>query len=267
MNYKMKTFLASILILFSTLSSYAWDLQEMNRTIDTTNFIVDGRCSGTLIDLEQRLILTNWHCIKHKIKTTTSNETDSNGIVTEVKREELLPLPVIQNSYNEYEHVGSVQYMTEIILQSEDLDLALIQIKAKSIPHTFASQILPDGLDVIRGERVYIVGNPAMFDASIVEGIVSNTNRLLRVEGTERHYIQVSGGITGGNSGGALYNNNGQFIGIPAAVVRGREFLGFVIPIWEIRNWLRINCYASTFDHTANDSQCTLDLKEEENNN
>ena len=62
----------------------AWEnIKEMNEQIDQTNFIVGGGCSGTLISIEYRLILTAHHCIKGEIRTV---KRDVIGATVSLKR-------------------------------------------------------------------------------------------------------------------------------------------------------------------------------------
>lgn len=244
----MKTLITALVAVFLCLSpAIAWELEAMNRTIDTTNFIVDDKRSGTLVDIERRLILTNYHCVEMQIGYVTENKPDANGIVREIKRIDYKPVPVSQKSYLNSDLVGASKYMTDIVAVDENTDLALLRIKAVNIPQEFASRLLPIDMHITRGEVIYIVGNPTMLDASVVGGIVSSLNRRLLIDGKEYQYIQVSGGVTGGNSGGALYNDDGYFIGIPAAASRRNGFLGFAIPIWTIREFLTENCQSVVF--------------------
>jgi len=237
-------------LMFLTGPALAWELDAMNRTIDGTNFLVNDppNCSGTLVDLENRIVITNWHCIRSGIKRVKEDRTDSNGDIRQVERIEYRPVTITQRSYADFKQVGSLSFVTDIVAQDEALDLAILQVKAQKLPHTFATQLLPMGVDIIRGEVVYAVGNPALLDASVTVGIVSNLARKLNVAGTEREYMQMSAPIFGGNSGGALYNDSGQMIGIPAAAAAGGGSLAFAIRIDTIRTFLDAACFSTVYD-------------------
>ena len=89
-------------------------------------------------------------------------------------------------------------YDTEIAGYDKATDLAILQIKQKEIPFTL-TPAMADPESVVRGERVWIVGNPMMLEATVVEGVVSSLHRQLEVGGDEkRDYIQYSGGTFGG---------------------------------------------------------------------
>ena len=228
-----------------------WDIAAMNRLIDQTNFIVDAKCSGTLISVAHRLILTNHHCVDGRISSRDVEETGADGVVRKVRRERFEDVPVAQNHYAGFAKVGSTSYDTEIVGYDRATDLALIQVRQTDIPFTLAPP-LADQAAVMRGERVWIVGNPMMLEATVVEGVVSSLHRQLEVAGDDkRDYIQYSGGTFGGNSGGALYNGRGELIGVPAAASRAAAFLGFAVPVSHVRTLLSRSCFGSVHDRRA----------------
>jgi S1-C subfamily serine protease len=234
-----------------------WSIAEMNRVIDQTNFIVDGKCSGTLISLTHRLILTNHHCVSDKIGTVTEEVTGSDGAVKQIKREKLDDVPVTQNRYDGFALVGSAQWQTTIVAHDKERDLALVQFRQKDIPFTMAAQLLPEEITLMRGMRTVTVGNPAMLEAAVVRGEISSLTRQVQVAGTRRDYIQMSGGVYGGNSGGALFlDGPGFLIGVPAAGFRDATFIGLAVPIQTIRQFLRQACFASVWDKAADDEAC-----------
>jgi len=235
-----------------------WKIDAINKTIEQTNFIVDSGCSGTLISINPGLILTNYHCVDGRVSSVERDVTDAKGIVRKVKFRKYEDVPVEQKVYDGFTLTGSANFIAEIVAEAKTKDLALLRLKGKTT-HTFASKIIPDGQTVTRGERVYIVGNPLGNDGTLIEGIVSNANRSFDfpwTDGARLPMLQISGGIAGGNSGGALYNEQGQLIGVPAAGYRGANHLGFAIPMEIIKPFLRENCFGQTFDPMADDDKC-----------
>jgi S1-C subfamily serine protease len=227
------------------LADKPWSIADMNKTIDQTNFIVNGGCSGTLISVEEKLVLTNYHCIDNLVSSVEREITNAEGWVRKVRVRIYADVPVLQNRYDGFIRTGSSAYVGEIVFESKTRDLALLKLKG-SIPHTYASPLLPwDGV-VARGDRIYSVGNPAGEDATLGEGIVSNVNRTFDfswTDGAKLAMIQFSGGLFGGNSGGALYNDKGQLIGVPAAGYRAATFIGFAVPVTVVKGFLKDSCY------------------------
>jgi S1-C subfamily serine protease len=230
-----------------------WSVADMNKTIEQTNFIVNGGCSGTLISLQEKLVLTNYHCIDNMVTSIEREVTNAEGWVRKVKVRIYKDVPVEQNRYDGFTKTGASAYVGEIVAESKTRDLALLRLKG-TIPHTYASPLLPYGGVVHRGDRVYSVGNPAGEDATLGEGIVSNVNRTFDfpwTDGAKLAMIQFSGGLFGGNSGGALYNDRGQLIGVPAAGYRAATFIGFAIPTSVVKGFLKDNCFSASGEEMA----------------
>lgn len=92
---------------------------------------------------------------------------------------------------------------------------------------------------VAQGTIVLAVGNPSGYDyyRSITMGIVSGTNRYFDIDGDNTKdmfvgYIQHDASINAGNSGGALFNLQGEVIGINVIKIAATEIegMGFAIP-------------------------------------
>jgi S1-C subfamily serine protease len=239
------------------------DLAKLNNIVEQTNFIVDSGCSGTLVDLKNKLILTNYHCVDRKVSVVEKEETDANGVVRKVRSKRYVDVPVEQHGYAGFAKVSTATYISEIVAEDKRVDLAVLRIKSE-IPHKTASKILPDNMQIVRGEGVYAVGNPSGMDATIVNGIISNLNRTFEFPWTGNEklpMIQFSGGIYGGNSGGALYNESGYLIGVPAAGHRDATFIGLAVPITIVKRFMRTNCLAEAFDEKADNTKCDLERK------
>jgi len=248
----MKKYLYSTLFFVMTSSAFAaqWSLEQMNKVIDQTNFVVNRGCSGTLISLEERIILTNYHCIEQNISFVEKEETDANGYSKKVRVRKYSDVAVEQHGYDGFARISTASYVAEIIAEEKKYDLAIVRIKS-AIPHQIASRILPDSMKIVRGEKVFIVGNPAGNDATVVDGIVSNLNRTFELPWTGNEkvaMIQFSGGIYGGNSGGALYNSAGYLIGVPAAGHRNATFIGLAIPISTVKKFLSESCLGHVYN-------------------
>lgn len=241
-----------------------WSLTKLNAAIVSANFIVEGRCSGTLVALEPRpKILTNYHCVDQRISVREREETDHDGRVKKVKREHLDFVTVSQKQYNYSAiRVGRAEYTTKIIAHQKTRDLALLEVLG-DLQNSIAIQIQKPGGQIYRGEEVYSVGNPNMLDASLNRGVISSLTR--RYEFSWAGFepivmIQFSGGITGGSSGGSLLNLRGELIGVPAAGYRGNDFIGLAINVRMVREFLAKHCQASVYsgDHKA-DEACRAD--------
>ena len=112
-------------------------------------------------------------------------------------------------------------------------DVALLKIDAAGLPAAeFASSST-----LMVGDSVAAIGNPLGQNLSLTmtRGIVSALNREISYNGTTMSLIQTDASINEGNSGGPLFNERGQVVGITnmkmiSNLGSGIEGLGFAIP-------------------------------------
>jgi len=121
------------------------------------------------------------------------------------------------------------EYDAEIKGSDPKTDLALLKLKdAKDMPH------VPWGDDKSSrvGDWVLAIGNPFGLGGSASTGIISALGRDIR-SGPYDDFIQVDAAINRGNSGGPLFNMNGEVIGINSMIYSpsgGSVGIGFAIP-------------------------------------
>jgi len=146
----------------------------------------------------------------------------TNYHVIEIAHRNNLPINVVLNDGTSYE--------AEVVGYEISNDVAVIKID-----ETGLSPSLIGNSDNIRvGQTVYAVGNPfGDLVYTMTDGIVSALDRVVSVEGKSIRTFQFSAAVNRGNSGGPIYNTNGEVIGIVTAkFVRGNvEGIGFAIPI------------------------------------
>ncbi|MGN0612915.1 MAG: S1C family serine protease [Porcipelethomonas sp.] len=126
-------------------------------------------------------------------------------------------------------------YQASITGKDKKTDIAVIKVAAQGLsPAQFGNSD-----EVIQGETVVAIGNPAGLSGSITDGIVSGLNRKIKTDttGFEMNCIQTDAAISPGNSGGALVNMYGQVIGITSSkyATTTTEGLGFAITINDAR--------------------------------
>lgn len=85
-----------------------------------------------------------------------------------------------------------------------------------------------DSDKVMVGQKIYALGNPQGLDLTLSDGLVS---AFRRDDAQQLKYIQISAPISHGSSGGGLFNEDGQLLGITSAGIDNAQNLGFVIPI------------------------------------
>ena len=123
---------------------------------------------------------------------------------------------------------GDKEYKATIIGADPLSDIAVLQIdsKEKFIPVKFGNS------DKARiGDWVIAIGNPFGLGGTVTAGIISARNRSIGLSRYE-DYIQTDASINSGNSGGPLFDMNGDVIGINTAILGkgGSIGIGFSIP-------------------------------------
>jgi len=121
------------------------------------------------------------------------------------------------------------EYKAEVVAMDRETDLAVLRMETdERMPHVdFGSS---DGARV--GEWVVAIGNPFGLGGSVSVGIISARNRDIRA-GLYDDFIQTDAAINRGNSGGPLFNMDGEVIGINTVIFSqtgGSVGVGFAVP-------------------------------------
>ena len=221
-----------ILLLVNVTSARAWDIDKMNTQIEDTNVIVGGVCSGTIISKSQRLVLTAYHCVDNLFEEVDEKIVDpKTGEIHEIKRQKIIPLKITTNKIRDFEIIATEDHTAKVVGSDQENDIALIQVIDTDYAPIAAAKIVSDSYKYMRGLKIFAIGNPAItFDNSITEGIISAPQRMLEIDGKRLKVFQFSAGIIGGNSGGAIVNDDGELIGTVSAAVRGSA-IAFGVPI------------------------------------
>ena len=117
----------------------------------------------------------------------------------------------------------------ELIGKDQKTDLALLRVKPDK-PLTAVKFGESEKLRL--GEWVIAIGNPFSLGGSVTAGIVSARNRDIN-SGPYDNYIQTDASINRGNSGGPLFNLDGEVVGINTAIISpsgGSIGIGFAVP-------------------------------------
>lgn len=137
--------------------------------------------------------------------------------------------------YHDVQTSDGSTYPAKIIGRDSKTDIAVLKISGTGL----SPATLGNSDEVLVGEQVIAVGNPAGLSNTVTDGIVSAVNREIRSDSTgfEMKCIQTNADISPGNSGGALVNMYGQVIGITSSkyISSYYEGLGFAITINEAK--------------------------------
>lgn len=113
----------------------------------------------------------------------------------------------------------------EIVATAPFHDLAVLRVQ--TLKHDVEPVVLaPDDRATV-GETVAVIGSPMGLERTVTEGVISQTARLF----AGILYVQIDAPVNPGNSGGPLFNNRGQVIGIVNMGASWMEGLNFAIPV------------------------------------
>lgn len=167
--------------------------------------------SGIVVD-ENGTILTNYHVVE--------NKQAQYSIITLDNRE----FPVRSAIYNEPEELAILATEADNLIPARLGNSRNLRVGQKTIAIGTALGTLPN---------------------TVTTGVISGLGRNIDIGGSRtrednslENLIQTSSAINFGNSGGALFNTDGEVIGINTAVAVNTENIGFAIPINRTRSFL-----------------------------
>lgn len=133
------------------------------------------------------------------------------------------------------EFYSGVELPAELIGTDPNTDIAVLKVDATDLPFVTFGDSNGEGARV--GDWVMAMGNPLGQGFSVSAGIVSARNRAL--SGTYDDYIQTDAAINRGNSGGPLFNMDGEVIGVNTAILSptgGSIGIGFAMSSGVVTN-------------------------------
>ena len=137
---------------------------------------------------------------------------------------------VIQNAEDILVKVGTKEYKAKVIGADPYADLAVLKMQTKDV---FIPVSFGDSDKARVGDWVVAIGNPFGLGGTVTAGIISARNRDINLTRYD-DFIQTDASINQGNSGGPLFNLNGEVVGINTAIIApgqaGSIGIGFAIP-------------------------------------
>ena len=127
------------------------------------------------------------------------------------------------------------KYTAELVGSDASYDIAVLKIDAEGLQAVSVGD--SDNLQV--GEAVIAIGNPlGELTFTMTDGVISALDREINTDGNPQNMLQTNAAINSGNSGGPLFDMDGNVIGVTTAKYSGStssgttiEGLGFAIPI------------------------------------
>jgi serine protease Do len=124
---------------------------------------------------------------------------------------------------------GTSLKVTKILGHDPKTDLALLKVEPKT---PLKAVTFGDSTKMRVGDWVMAIGNPFGLGGSVTVGIISATRRDINA-GPYDDFLQTDAAINRGNSGGPLFNMDGEVIGVNTAIISpsgGSIGIGFAVP-------------------------------------
>jgi hypothetical protein len=118
---------------------------------------------------------------------------------------------------------GTVLTVPRVIAVDADHDLALLDVDARTPLPTL---LLGDSDKVAAGDPVLAIGNPLGLGYTVSDGLISSVRQFSE----DVTLLQISAPISQGSSGGPLFNNYGEVIGVATAIFAEGQNLNFGVP-------------------------------------
>ena len=117
-------------------------------------------------------------------------------------------------------------------------DLAVLKMEAEGLQ----AAAIGSSDDLIVGDQVAVIGNPlGELTSTLTVGYISGKDRIVTTDGSQINMLQTDASVNSGNSGGPIFNMNGEVVGIITAKYSGTstsgasiEGIGFAIPMDDV---------------------------------
>lgn len=171
--------------------------QNKNSVVEIYASFNDATQAGTGVIINDCYILTNAHVL-------LSEKQEPSDIIS-------INLPKCKEGLS-----------AEIECYDLDNDLALLVTKSK-----IGKPVSLSSSKVCTGDSCYIIGNQKGQGVNMVDGIISDSSRVV----CGQEYIMFSALVTTGNSGGPLFDEKGKLIGIVTSGYKGAVGMNYAIPL------------------------------------
>ncbi len=137
---------------------------------------------------------------------------------------------VIKGAEDILVRIGTKEYKAKVVGADPYMDIAVLKMETKD---KFKAVKFGDSDKARVGDWVVAIGNPFGLGGTVTSGIISARNRDINLTRYD-DFIQTDASINQGNSGGPLFNLEGEVIGINTAIIApgqsGSIGIGFAIP-------------------------------------
>jgi tetratricopeptide (TPR) repeat protein len=102
-------------------------------------------------------------------------------------------------------------------------DLVILKAKGENLPTVKLGDLEKAHI----GEKIYVISSPEGLENTISDGILSGIRDIT----PDKKILQITAPISPGSSGGPVFNNNGEVIGVATFLIKGAQNLNFAMPV------------------------------------
>ncbi len=196
--------------------------------------------SGVIVSLNKEAgnayILTNYHVVYNL-------DSDQQGIL-----ENIYVYPY--GAYNDFDaekgDVNGDGIKATYVGGAMDYDIAILKVEGSEYLQNSEVTVATIGNsnDVQVGEKTFVIGNPEGAGISVTNGVISVASEYITMSALDNNneailfrVMRTSAAINGGNSGGGMFNADGELIGIVNAKSAGTttDNMGYALPITQVK--------------------------------
>jgi hypothetical protein len=199
-----------------------WSVLKAHTQANQTLVEVGSYCSGTIIDAENGLVVTAAHCTE-KVHIRVDRVHKPSGQIISHKVDRYDPITVTLHKFSDTgEEIGFITYTMKVLKAVYPTDIAILQnVSAEK----FTGQVTLSLAPLRYGDRVMTVGNPLMIYQTIAEGRVTKPKFTINIGGGQVEAILFDSFMAPGSSGGGLFNDYGELVGITNWGIQGGPYL------------------------------------------
>ena len=196
--------------------------------------------AGVIIDLDKNagtaLIVTNYHVIYDADSNARGGISDSIYLYTYGALNAFDP---------EKGDQGGDGMKATYVGGAMEYDIAVLSVTSDFLKTCVASEAqFSDSDEMQVGEKVFAIGNPDGAGIAVTEGIISVESEYIQMTSSDGsnvlqyRVIRTDAAINSGNSGGALFNSDGELIGITNAKNAASDIdnMGYALPGSQVKN-------------------------------
>ncbi len=189
-----------------------------------------GLGAGVIVD-PSGVVLTNYHVVAEALRPPPSLFGARLG-----------PLPKLTARF-----ANDLTVDASVLVADPEEDLAIVRLEAPDgVEVTYQAAAIGRSSALVVGQDVFAIGNPLGLRNTVSRGIVSAVDRTGILTNAQRALIQLDASINLGNSGGPLFNLDGELVGIVTARPEQAQGIAFALPMDHVRGFVEALENAST---------------------